>query len=392
MARWHRLLTGVAVAALGGGLAVNARSGYSDPSDAWYRRGQAEWRALRLPEAVRCYASAISLTPTDGRPYIALAVLYEAVDRSDLAVDVLRQLELSNPEAAHLKCRLAEAYLGVEDIGEARRLGEAAVAAEPECARAHSVYGIALVRSRFAVSAAAVLKKAVALAPEDTGINEVLVEALAQQGEYAAAIRAGAPLAESGSNSPRLYHHLGLAYSRLPPSPENSRRAEAFLRRAAGMAPQWFEPNAELGRMLRSQGQVREATRAFEAAWAVEPTVPGVAFNLAALYRQAKDPRAAEMERATQRLSAGTGSATALRLRNNQQTPRVESVLALARAEAAAGTYAPALHRLRSWLRQDPADLAVLTLYQELDRSSRQRHGSFARPSVLAAMGSGVME
>jgi Flp pilus assembly protein TadD len=376
-----------AVAALGAVFAAGARITAAEPADDWFRQGQAEWRSMRLSDSVRSYERAIALQPTDGRPYIGLAVLYEAVDRSDLAVDVLRQLELTNPTAPHLRCRLAEAYLGAEDVSEARRLGQTATATEPDCPRAHSVFGIALVRSRFALSAARVLRRAQSLAPGDTGITEVLVEALAQQGEYAAAIREGTPLLAGDRASARVHHHLGLSYSRLPPSTEHAERAEHHLRTAASMARNWFEPNAELGRMLRAQGDVRKAIEAFEAAWAIDPTVPGVAFNLATLYRQAGDPRAESMEAATKPLTQGGGSATALRLRYNQQAPRSDTTLELARSEARSGNYAPALHRIRTLLRRDPADLEALKLYLELDRDSRRRHGNLPRPSSLAAQG-----
>jgi len=352
-------------------------------ADSWFRRGQKHWSVGQITEAARCYQRSIALDPLDGRPYIGLAVLYEAVSRPDLAVEELERLEQVAPDATHLGCRLAEAYLGADDVAEARRLGERAARWEPDCPRAQSVYGISLVRSRYSDTAIAALKRAVLLAPSDTGIQEVLVEAYAQKGDYAEAIRVGEPLLAEHGGSARLEYHVGLAYSRLPVTERNISAAARHLGAAAQLAPNWFQPSAELGRMYLALGRRSLAIQAFEVAWKRDSTVPGVAFNLAGLYRQLGDARAAEMARRIAALSSGGQTVTALRVQYNQQTPGPMEILRLARAEAEAGDAGTALHRVRKLLKQDPTNLKALRLYRRLDHASRVGAPEYPRPGVL---------
>jgi Flp pilus assembly protein TadD len=135
--------------------------------------------------------------------------------------------------------------------------------------------------------------------------------------------------------------------------------------------------------MYRSLGRRQEAIQAFEAAWRIDPAVPGVAFNLASLYRQTGDRRAAAMERRVAQLARGGQSVTGLRVRYNQQQPDSRAVLQLARAEAAAGASGTALHRLRKLLTRDPVNLSALRLYRRIDQASREGVPPYPRPDPL---------
>lgn len=384
--RARRTLATATTLTLSGLLAVALAAGVApDSPGAWYRLAEDDRRAMRLTQAVRGYNRAIALDPADGRPYIGLAVLYETVNRADLALDALEQLRIANPAAPHLWCRLAEAHLGAEDVHSARVLGEQAAAHEPYCARAFSAYGIALLRSRYSIAAAAALERAWALAPADLGILEVLVQALLDQGDYLGAIRLGRPFLAADPAFARLHYRVGLAFSRLPPTHENVDQAARHLREAATLDPHTFEPLAELGRMYRSLGRRSEAASAFEEAWRINPTVPGVAFNLASLWRQAGDARAAAMERRVVELSRGSDARTTLRVRYNQQALRSETTLELARLEGRTGHYGTALVRVRKLLADNPTDLGALELYRSLDRKSRTGYPDYLRPGFLAA-------
>jgi Flp pilus assembly protein TadD len=347
---------------------------YCSQADRRFRQGE-------LTAAVVDYNRAIALAPADARPYIGLAVLYEGVERPDLAVLALRQLEASAPGARHLYCRLAEAHLGADDVKQARDLGAVATAREPNCARAFSVYGIALVRYRYWDSAETAIRRAIQLAPEDSQIREVLVDVYAQQGAVAKAFQAAAEALARAPASARLHYKAGWAGSRLPQTTAAvTHDAIAHLRRAAELDPQWFEPWAEMGRIYRSLGRIPEAKTAFETAWKLNSQVPGVAFNLAAVYRLRGDARAAAMERTFNSLIRGQGRLTARRREYNQD-PRAESnTLALAEMEGNARMYGTALHRLRKVLAEDPADLRALQLYTRFDRASRAAYPDFLFP------------
>lgn len=337
-------------------------------------------RQGRLTEAVVSLNRAIAVAPRDGQAYIRLAVIYEGLNRSDLAIDALRQLEVANPHAEHLPCRLAEAYLGAEDVKGARELGERAVAEEPQCARAFSVFGIASARYRFWGTAAEALEQAQQLAPEDDGIPETLIEVYLQQNQFERAIETARRLLGRNARSAVMEYKLGFAHARLPQTPETTEAAIRHLRRAGELDPRWFEPHAELGRLYSSLGRAREAATAFEEAWRLNDGVPGVAFNLAKAYRQLKDPRAATMDARFRSLLAGQTKFSQLRTNYNTWPDQAGHTLALAESEARAGLYAPALHRLRKLLAKDPADQKALQLFMRIDRAARHAQPEYLRP------------
>ena len=342
--------------------------------------GDRNFKAGRITAAVIDYNHAIALAPADSRPYIGLAVLYEAVERPDLAVVAMEQLRAKNPNAPHLWCRLAEAYLGTNDPKTARVYGKKAVEVEPNCARAFSVYGIAEVRHRYWDSAAAALKRARSLAPEDGQIGEVLVDTYLQQGTYEQAVRLAEELLAKSPQSSRLYYKLGWAYSRMPQNAATTARALQSLQHSAELDPKWFEPRAEMGRLLKSLGRTEEAQAAFEQAWQIAPDVPGVAFNLAALYRQKGDPRAARMDALFKRMMRGTSRLTGLRQLYNQNPDDAKTALELARMEGQSGAYATALNRVRKLLQADPGNLEALKLYVGIDTAARTRAPDYLSP------------
>jgi tetratricopeptide (TPR) repeat protein len=326
----------------------------------------------------------MALAPTRPEPYIHLAILYEAVERPDLAVEAMEQLRRTNPDATHLRCRLAEAYLGTEDLKQARAAGEEATRREPDCPRAWSVYGLASARFRYWDAATSSLRKAMQLAPADNEIADALVNVYLHQGAYAEAIRLGEPLWPKMGGSAEFAYKLGMAYSRLPQQGDNPEKAMTFLRRAAALNPAWFEPQAELGRLYKSRGQTREAIAAFERAWKLNPTVSGVAFNLAGLYRDVGDPRAAALQKRFDEMQRGEARFKQLRQAYNAgeagSAASARNTLALADSEARAGLSAVALQRLRRALAEDPADLEALRMYLRIDRAARHGKPDYLRP------------
>ena len=270
---------------------------------------------------------------------------YEAVERSDLAIETLEQLQAVDPKAKHLTCRLAEAHLGAGDTAAAKEWVEKAVAEEPDSARALSVYGLAMMAFRYYDTAAAMLEGA-PLAP-GRRIGQSLVDVTLQQAKYAEATRLGRACGEgAGFGAPAL--PTGLGYSRETGNREATAKAIAHLEKAIALSPQWFEPCAELGRLYRSLGRNDEALGYFERAWKLNSTAPGVAYNLAGILRQRGDPRAAAMEQTYRRLLAGKERFTQMRLYFKSDSENAAKAVALAQSEAANGQYGMALYRFTS--------------------------------------------
>jgi tetratricopeptide (TPR) repeat protein len=339
-------------------------------------RGAALAKEQKLTEAVKAFNLGMAQNPADPAAYIGLGVLYEAVGRPDLAVETLEQLRAIAPNAPGLHCRLAEAALGAEDLTLARAEGEKAVKAGTDPVRAHSVYGITLVRFRAWESAATHLRKAIELAPNDIEVPLVLMEAYLQQSAYDKAIALGETYSTKFPQSARMHYRLGLAYTRVP---GKTGQAVAQLKAAIQAEPTWFEPYAELGRTLKSAGRRDEALSAFEKAWERNPRVAGVAFNLAELYRQRNDPRAAEREAVYQQLLKSQERFTALRRDTNQEAD-TPTTLSLAELEGKTRRFGTALHRLRRLLQKEPTNRKALWLYLKTDAAARQGYPEYLRP------------
>jgi Flp pilus assembly protein TadD len=328
------------------------------------------------------YNRGIATDPRDPRPYIGLAILYEAQNRSDQAVAALEQLARAQPDAQHLRCRLAEALLGAEDARGALEVARVAVAREPACARAFSTLGLALARGRYWVSASDALRKAQELAPDDPTIGEARLQVFLEQGE----LQRAAELADSLSariDSARFHFNAGSAYAQMVGRPGSVELAEGHLNRAAELAPTWFEPRAELGQLYQRMGREKDAAREFERAWRISPA-PGVAYNLAQVWRRLGDPRAAGLAAQFPKLARDAARLGVLRARTFQQQGNAANVIATARAEAAEGRFAAGLLRLRKLLARDPADLDALRAYAELDRAARRGRPDYLTPGPAA--------
>jgi tetratricopeptide (TPR) repeat protein len=359
-----------------------AREPAAPPAVSYTDEGKALAKAGKITEAVVAFNRGIALEPKIPAPYIGLAVLYESVNRPDLAIETLEQLRAANPEAKGLRVRLAEAYLGADDLKAARAWGEQAVAEGTDAVRAHSVYGITMVRFRYWDTAIEHLQKAWELDPTEINVPVVLMEAHIQRGDYVKAAEVGEAVLKQTGDSARLRYKLGWAYARQPQRPEARERAIAHLKKAAELSPDWFEPCAELGRLYLGQGKTQEARQQFERAWQLNRAAPGVAFNLATLRRQQGDPRYKEVETAFQRLMKAQERFTALRRGYNSDSAEGggKTAIELAASEGESRLYGAALHRLRKLLAETPSHVAALALYTRLDQEARAGYPNYLRP------------
>lgn len=337
-------------------------------------------KAGHVTEAVVAFNRGIALAPGDPEPYVGLAVLYESVNRPDLAIETLEQLQATNPKAKHLGCRLAEAHLGAEDLQQAREIGAKAVMEEPDCIRAHSVYGLTLLRFRYWETAAAELQTAVRLAPDDVEIGQVLVDVYIQQAAYDKAVQLGETLLPKTPHPTRLHYKLGWAYGRRPQRGDSGERAIAHLQQAIALNPDWYEPYAELGRVYLSQGKTEAAEAAFEHSWKRNSNVAGVAYNLAALWQKRGDRRSKAMEQTFHKLTREQERFTAMRQEYNSGAEDAQNTLALAATEGKTGLIGAALYRLRKLLYADPGNLSALKLYVRLDQQARTGYPDYLRP------------
>lgn len=378
----HSLILQGVLFGLFGLVGCTAKSPNKPIVEDYTERGKQLAKEGKITASVVSFNRGISLEPTNPAPYIGLAVLYESLNRSDLAVETLEQLQAVSPTAKGLSCRLAEAYLGAEDLTSARAWSEKAAKEGEDMVRTHSVYGIVMLRFRYWDTALEQLTQAWKLAPDDKELPLLIMDVHLQKGDYDKATQLGETLLTQFETSPQLQYKLGWGYARQPLKQDVAKKAERHLRRAFELSPQWFEPYAELGRLYKSLARNEDALHSFEQAWKLNKAVPGVMFNLSVLWRQKGDKRAIEVETAFHNRMKEQEKFTALRRDYNSPLSKdfESNVIDLARREGKSQMYGTALHRLRKLLSKNPENVEALKLYVLYDQQARSGYESYLRP------------
>ncbi|HLK59104.1 MAG TPA: tetratricopeptide repeat protein [Chthonomonadaceae bacterium] len=343
-------------------------------------------QAGRFPEAEADYKRGIAMAPTDPRPYFGLAVAYEHAARLDLAIATLEQLQNRNPNAPHLWCHLAEAYVGTYDVTREREVAEKAIAVEPECPRALSCYADAEERSRYFDTAAAALIKEERIVPDDVSVTVSLINLLVLKGDYEQAANRADEALKAHPDSAQLHYLTGMSWARMPVRAHAEQTAMEHLKRAVEIAPNWLVPHVELGRLYQSEAKIQPAITEMETALKQSPNHTSVLSSLTALnslaqlYRQTGNPRAEEIDREFSRLQQITDQITGLRRKYKADAATDEEIVALAQVESEFGAQGPALYHLRRLLLKDPSNAAAQKLYANLDQKARSGYHNDPRP------------
>jgi Flp pilus assembly protein TadD len=189
------------------------------------------------------------------------------------AIAHLRRMQALRPGAAEPLHLLGRAYLALGAPGAARGALERAVALEPGLAPAHSALGIARDQEGEHRAAEAAHRRAVELAPREAAYHNNLGFCLYLQGRFreAASVLERAVALDGGSR--RLHLNAGFAQGRAG----DLGRAEAHFRVAGAPG----EADNNLGFVLESRGELREAERRYRAALEAAPSLAEARVNLA---------------------------------------------------------------------------------------------------------------
>jgi type IV pilus assembly protein PilF len=92
---------------------------YKTPHFAYYNMGQAYYKKGDYQNSVECYQEALRLYPTYSPCYDALALTYEVLDRSDLAIQTYKKSISMVPDYPVSRLNLAKLYLRLDRKQEA---------------------------------------------------------------------------------------------------------------------------------------------------------------------------------------------------------------------------------------------------------------------------------
>ena len=268
--------------------ALNRGAAALEQGDA--RAAEAEWQA------------AATSAPTNANVYRALGTLYLRQGRLLEARQALNRWADLAPDEPHILCDLADAELTAgttQLLDAAAQDGVRAAELEPECVRAQTVAGNALITKGFQTRSLPYLRRAVQLKPADIPLavhfGKVLLSA--QQPDEAA--RVGQRLIRKYPGAVEGYLLLAKSYLAFPAdSPEAKSVTELLLKATAldPLSPSSAEAQSRLGHQYVVSGDMPAAERCLKVARYLNPQDETALFDLHAAYQA--QGRATEAEAA----------------------------------------------------------------------------------------------
>jgi Flp pilus assembly protein TadD len=210
-----------------------AQSGGADPEPARLLELANDADSEGRPfDAIAQYERLLAADPLQVAPRIALARLFEQVDRPEMALIVLDEGLVRQPEQVELLLARGRAHGQQRLYREAEADLRRALRLHPSHGPAHFELGLVLVRRGRASEAADAFGRAIACGPESAHTYTELAEALNQSGRLADAAAALERAVALDPAQPRAYNLLGRVLDRL----ERSDEATRMYRRARELA------------------------------------------------------------------------------------------------------------------------------------------------------------
>lgn len=250
---------------------------YPTNARAYNNLGQAQFRAHRLPEAMRSYERALELQTKYPEPHYNLGVALAELGRLPEAIAHYEAALRAEPDYPEAHNNLANTLVRAGRLPEALPHYEAALARRPTFAEAENNYGNALLQAERLEDAAARFRRALQLKADYPEAHYNLGNALAWAGrmdaalaEFRAALAAKPDYAEAHVNA-------GNALLAL----DRPAEAVTHYERALALNPQLAEAHNNLGTVFLHTGRAADAAAAFERALAIRPDFADAQRNLA---------------------------------------------------------------------------------------------------------------
>ncbi len=184
--------------------ATRATDRWPRVASTWRVRGEAAQAADDLPLATTAFDRAIQLAPDDEATYLALATVWTARARADLADATLRRLLVALPASVEANWRLAAAAEGAGQLADADRYLHAVLDAEPDHLDARAALAQVLRARGDLVGAVAQSRQAFDRSGQHPALGEALVWMLCEHGDRQGALDVAALLDDDEASAATL--------------------------------------------------------------------------------------------------------------------------------------------------------------------------------------------
>ena len=212
-----------------------------------------EWEG-KLEEAEKKYREILGLQPHVAWRYLDLAIILSKRNKTEEAIEVLEKgLEIM-PDSFVLLSRLAHFYMAAGRLKEAYETSQIVLEQDPKYLDALAIAGWVLDGQGMLEEAAAFLKRALEVEPENKLIRLKYAFIIAELGQPEEAVAIDEELKKQLPDDFRIYLDLGIIYSNMG----RLDMAEENLRKALELNP---SPDAHLNYavILEKMGRLKEA-------------------------------------------------------------------------------------------------------------------------------------
>lgn len=238
--------------------------------------------AKALPWFAKLYAGArVENRSLPGEVLAAWARALDATGQFGPAAAKMKDAVAEAPQSAELRDELGSIYAQRKDWPEAQQAFSAALAMNPQLAAAHLHLGMTL-EAEHQAGAAAELRKAYELAPDNGEIQLEYARMVAAQGDDREAIPLLRRAVERNPGATAAAYELGLALQRA----NQVNEAIPLLQKAAAAESRNADVLANLGMALCQAQRAKDAVPILQRAVSLAPANPTARENLAAAYIQ----------------------------------------------------------------------------------------------------------
>lgn len=227
-----------------------------------YNRAVEDYCMGRLCESVDSYKQAIILNPSDPRPKFNLAVIYQDQEKLDEAQRLYNTIVEHHPDFAPAWSNLASIHEKRGQAEEAEKYHRRAMEADRNGCAAASQFGYFLLRAQRSDEAAAVFERSVEKDPRCANAWFGLGRIAEARGDLRTALRSYDKVSIYNPSDLEAYRRS----AEIMISRGEKGRAAALLQKAANLDPARGDINLLLGKLLREEGQLKDAENALELA------------------------------------------------------------------------------------------------------------------------------
>lgn len=233
----------------------------------WLQLGMQSLRLERLQQAKVLYEQVLQANPRQAEALQWLGVIQHKQGNSTRALDFIGQAIAINPENAFTYSTLGNVQKDIGLTDEAVNSYSIALRIKPDFAEAHNNLGIVLSMQGKIPEAIDSYRRAIALVPGYSEALNNLGTALQAQGQVEGALEVYRRALALTPGYGQAYFNLGNAmHERMP------EQALPYIQKAVELRPDFYEASLTLAKLLQAQGELAQASVAYQHCFALKPT------------------------------------------------------------------------------------------------------------------------